>query len=226
MKNTKPYARQKHAVVAVDAVIFGIVDDRLHVSLMQTNKKEFKNLWALPGGLIRTDEDLDAAVHRVVREKTGIEGLFLDQLATFGEVDRDPFGRVVSVAYLSLVNADHVVLSKTERNETVQWFDTNATLKLAYDHSEILSVGLNRLKSKLHYSDIAKGLLPETFTLTQLQKIYEIILRKELDKRNFRKKILSLDIVKTTGKKQSGLQARPAELYRFTRKNVQYIDIF
>lgn len=216
------YERGKHAVIAVDVAVFTIINKSLNVLLIQTNKAELKGQWALPGGLVRIDENLDEAVERVLKDKTNITGVLYDQLESFGDPKRDPFGRVVSVAYVALIHADKYLLKTTDQYESIKWQPLKSVPKLAYDHNLITKKGIERLKSKIQYSNLARGILPNEFTLTELQDVYESILDRELDKRNFRKKIQEIGLVVSTGKKETGKKNRPAELFKFKKKSLEY----
>jgi 8-oxo-dGTP diphosphatase len=217
--------KYKFAVIASDVVIFTIKDGELQVLLIKMKKAPFTGCWAAPGGLVKPAESVDSAAKRILQEKTGVSNVYLEQLYTFGKVDRDPFGRVVSVAYFALIPYTGLMLRTTEEYEDVRWYPVNKLPKLAYDDDEIISCAIQRLKSKLGYTNIIYSLLPHEFTLSELQKIYEIILGKQFDKRNFRKKFLSLQLVKTTGTKRIGEANRPAELYTFTSRKMQRVDI-
>lgn len=214
-----------HAVIAADVVIFTIRDRILCVSLIKMKKAPFTGKWAMPGGLVRGDESVDAAARRHLEEKTGVRDVYLEQLATFGEVERDPFGRVVSVAYMALATSEGLLLSTTNEYGSVQWFNALHPPQLAYDHTGILKTAVTRLRAKIQYTNIIYGLLPKEFTLTQLQDVYEIVLNFGLDRRNFRKKILSLGIIKKTAKKQKGRKNRPAGLYQFVRRTPQVVEV-
>lgn len=227
MPTSLPSSEQKytHVVVAVDVAIFTIIDQALQVLLIKLKKHPYEQAWALPGGLIRGDESLDDAAKRELNERTGLHGLYLEQLYTFGDIKRDPFGRVVSTAYFALMPGSGRALSALKNSTEVAWCKVAKLPELGYDHPEIIKYALERLRSKLRYSNIVYSLLPKEFTLTDLQSTYEIILGHALDKRNFRKKILSLHLIEAVGKKVSGVPNRPAELYRFTRQKPQIIDI-
>lgn len=214
-----------HAIVAVDVCVFALIDDALHILLIKMTKKEMTGKWAVPGELVAPEESLEDSVEHVLSEKTGLENIFIQQLETFGAPNRDPFGRVISVAYLALVHADQHTLRTTEEYAAVQWHPVGKLPRLAYDHKQIIKVAVDRLQAKLEYTNIARGLLSSAFTLTELQEVYEIILGRTLDKRNFRKKILSLGIVKKTKKVRRGEQSRPAALYSFVHKSEKVTEI-
>ncbi len=211
--------------VAVDVVVFTINENKLKVLLLQLKQTPYTDDWALPGGMVRLDESLDAATKRHLEEKAGVKNIYLEQLASFGEVGRDPRGRVISVAYYALVTLEKTKLKTSDRYSAISWHDTQNLPTLAYDHKEIISTATERLKSKIGYTNIVYALLPEKFTLTDLQKVYEIILNKTLDKRNFRKKILSLNLVKSAGEVLTGSANRPAQLYSFTSNTPQQAQI-
>lgn len=211
------YARP---ALAVDCAVFGL-DDSLKVLLIQRGLDPFKGSWALPGGFLEMDESVDQAARRELEEETGLRNVFLEQLYTFSAPDRDPRDRVVSVAHFALVRlSDHRLEAATDARDA-QWFDVTELPELAFDHAEIFEMAKLRLQAKLQYQPIGFELLPRKFTLRQLQKLYEIVLERELDKRNFRKKILSMDILKPLGETESGVAHRAARLYRFDKTNYQ-----
>ena len=204
--------------LTVDCVVFGIDDEDLKVLLIERNLEPFMGAWALPGGFVHMEETLIEAARRELREETGLERVFLEQLFTFGEVDRDPRGRVVSVAYYALVRLlDHRVQAATDARDA-SWFSAWDTPPLAFDHESILQLALARLKGKVRYQPIGFELLPKKFTLSQLQRLYEIVLSRELDRRNFRKKILSMDILLELDEVQQDVAHRAARLYRFDER--------
>ena len=183
------------AALTVDCVVFGLDDGDLKVLLIQRGLDPFKGKWALPGGFVRVDETLDTAAARELEEETGVHDVFLEQLYTFSEVRRDPRERVISVAYYALVNlADHETRAATDASDA-QWFPAAKPPRLAFDHAEILDTALTRLRGKLRYQPIGFELLPEKFTLSQLQHLYETVLGTSLDKRNFRKKVLGFELL-------------------------------
>jgi 8-oxo-dGTP diphosphatase len=204
--------------LTVDCVVFGIDEDELMVLLIQRDLPPFEGQWALPGGFVHMGENLSDAAFRELREETGLEKLYLEQLYTFGEVDRDPRGRVVSVAYYALVKlSDHRVQAATDARDA-QWFPVWDTPTLAFDHAEILPVAMERLRGKVRYQPIGFELLPKKFTLTQLQRLYEVILEREIDKRNFRKKILAMQILVELDEVEKDVAHRAARLYRFDER--------
>lgn len=219
--------KQKYqfAVIATDVVIFTIKDGVLSVLLIEMKKDPFKGAWAVPGGLVQPQESVDEAASRHLQKKTGVKDVYLEQLYTFGKVNRDPFGRVVSVAYFALINYQGLRISTTKEYGNIKWFPVNKLPKLAYDHQEIINQSIERLQAKLEYTNIVYSLLPKEFTLSELQNTYEIILNKNLDKRNFRKKIKALKIIKKTGRMQKGSPNRPAELYSFIKRSPQIVQI-
>ena len=203
--------------LTVDCVVFGLDEEDLKVLLIQRELPPFKDRWALPGGFVRMEESVDDAARRELREETGLtlNDLYLEQLYTFGGVGRDPRGRVVSVAYYALVNlADHSVQAATDARDAA-WFSVSDTPSLAFDHDQILAAALERLKGKVRYQPIGFELLPPRFTLSQLQRLYETVLDRDLDKRNFRKKILGMGVLVETDEVQTDVAHRAARLYRF-----------
>lgn len=201
--------------LAVDCVVFGLDDSDLKVMLIRRDLPPFDGQWALPGGFVRMDETTDEAARRELREETGLDHVFLEQLYTFSDLERDPRERVVSVAYYALVRlANFEVKAATDAAEAV-WFKMRETPPLCFDHPLILEAAYDRLKARVRYQPIGFELLPKNFTLSQLQKMYETVLARPIDKRNFRKKILSMGILLETGGLQSGVAHRAARLYRF-----------
>jgi len=215
MPTTYEYPRP---ALAVDCVVFGVDDEDLKVLLIQRDIAPLEGTWALPGGFVLMDETLPDAARRELEEETGLKGVFLEQLFTFGDLDRDPRGRVVTVAYYALVRlSEHTVQAATDARQA-NWFPVWDTPSLAFDHQQIVRVALERLKGKVRYQPIGFELLPKKFTLSQLQRLYETILERELDRRNFRKKILAMDILKELDEVQQGVAHRAARLYRFNER--------
>lgn len=209
--------------VAVDAVLFAIQQEELKVLLIKISEDVYKDRWALPGGLVKIDESLDEAAKRILFQKTNVEGIHLEQLYTFGDPKRDLRGRSVSVAYFALVNDINKFRPKTTSYYSeIAWWPIQSLPVMAYDHEKIIKEADQRLKAKINYTNIVYSLLPGEFSLTELQKTYEIILGEKIDKRNFRKKIFSLGLVKEVGQKRLGEPNRPAELYKFCQKKLVY----
>jgi 8-oxo-dGTP diphosphatase len=202
----------------VDCVVFGLDEQELKVMLIQRGLPPFEGKWALPGGFVRVDETLDEAARRELEEETGLRKIFLEQLSTFSAVDRDPRERVVSVAYYALVNLrDHQVHAATDARDA-GWFGVPDVPSLAFDHAEILRVALDRLRGKLRYQPVGFELLPKKFTLSELQRLYELVLERTLDKRNFRKRVLAMDLIEETDEVQQDVAHRAARLYRFDER--------
>lgn len=215
MPHTYKYARP---ALAVDCVVFGLDEGDLKVALVQRDIEPFKSRWALPGGFVRVEESLDEAALRALREEAGIDKVYLEQLYSFGDLGRDPRERVVTVAYYALVKlGEHPVRAATDTSDA-RWFPVGALPGLAFDHDRIVRTALTRLQGKLHYEPVGFELLPRKFTLTQLQHLYETVWERELDKRNFRKKILSMDVLVNTGEKLTDVAHRAPFLYRFDER--------
>jgi 8-oxo-dGTP diphosphatase len=207
--------------VTVDIVVFTIIDNILKTLLIKRGQPPFAGYWALPGGFVKMDETLEDAASRELEEETGVRPreIYLEQLYTFDDPKRDPRTRVITVAYFALVVSSKIRPFVTGREgiKEVRWFSVhNPPSEIAFDHRKILGYSLKRLKNKLEYTAVGLELMPATFTLTNLQHLYEAILNEKLDKRNFRKKILSMGILQPTGAYMKGVH-RPAMLYRFRR---------
>ena len=201
--------------LTVDCVVFGLDENELEVMLIRRGLEPFAGRWALPGGFVHLDETLEDAARRELEEETGLSKVYLEQLYSFGAVDRDPRERVVTVAYYALVKlSDHKVKAATDATDAA-WFALSDLPDLAFDHAHIVEVALERLKGKVRYQPIGFELLPRKFTLTQLQRMYEIILDRPLDKRNFRKKILGMDLLVELDEVQKDVAHRAARLYKF-----------
>lgn len=210
--------------VAVDIVIFTVKENALQVILIQMQKKPFTGMWAFPGGVINPRESLDDAAIRELRQKTGVSNVYLEQLYTFGEPKRDPYGRVISVVYFALILSEGIDLKTIEKYSDIRWFDVRNLPRLAYDHREIARYALKRLQWKVEYTNVVYSLLPKYFTLSELQEVYEVILARKLDRRNFQRKIKSINIVRPTKKSQTG-KHRPAVLYEFAARKPRLVEV-
>jgi 8-oxo-dGTP diphosphatase len=206
-------ARQSDIFVTVDVVIFALRDDDLQVLLVRRKNPPFEDKWAIPGGFVRHEESLEDAASRELFEETGVRDVHIEQLYTFGTIDRDPRGRMVTVAYVALVPAPLALQAGTDASEA-QWKSMYALPEMAFDHQEIVTYALKRLRYKLEYTAVGFRMLPKTFTLSQLQRAYETILGEKLDKRNFRRRILQAGVIEETGDMLTG-DGRPAKLYGY-----------
>jgi 8-oxo-dGTP diphosphatase len=214
MSHTYEYARPS---VTVDCVVFGLdlEAEDLKILLIQRSGRPFAGMWARPGGFVDMGETLEQAAKRELQEETGISRLYLEQLYTFGDPGRDPRDRVITVAYYALVKlTDHTIKADTDASD-VAWFGVSDLPRLAFDHAKIVATALGRLKGKVRYQPIGFELLPAKFTLSQLQGLYEVVLERRLDKRNFRKKILGMGLLVETSEIQKDVAHRAARLYRF-----------
>ncbi len=202
-------------MVTVDIVVFTVKNGDLNILLVKRKFNPFKGKWALPGGFIREKEEIKKAAARELEEETGVSGVYLEQLYTFGEVKRDPRGRVITVAYFALVPDDKFRLRASYDAEDVQFFSTKSLPLLAFDHKEILQYAIERLRNKIQYTNVAWSLLPSAFTLREIQDVYQAIWGRHLDKRNFRKKLLSLGLLRSLKRHKRGSRQRPAQLHSF-----------
>lgn len=210
--------------VTVDCVVFGMdLEARdLRVLLIQRDREPFAGRWALPGGYVHIDESLEQAARRELAEEANLREIYLEQLYTFGEVDRDPRGRIITVAYYALVKLSNYQVHGSTDARDAAWFSAEEFFTpLAFDHDQIVAVARARLRNKVRYEPIGFELLPPKFTLTQLQSLYEIVLGTTLDKRNFRKKILSLGLLVPLDEIEKDVMHRAARLYRFDKRTYQ-----
>ncbi len=205
--------RYRYPAISVDVVIFTLREDDLHVLLVQRRYSPFAGRWAIPGGFVEADESLEAAARREMEEETGVRQVYLEQLFTFGDPKRDPRGRVVTVAYLALVPAPLAIRAGGDASDA-RWWSVHQLPPLAFDHAKILKYALQRLRYKLEYTAAGFQLLPPSFTLTEIQQAYQIVLGALLDKRNFRRRIAEAGILEETGALTMS-RGRPAKLYRF-----------
>lgn len=216
-KNTNPTPQEiRFAALAVDAVCFRVIEGKMEILLgkVDSGNNIYNGKLAHIGGLIRATETADQAVDRLLADKAGVKNVYKEQLYTFSAIDRDPRGRVVSVAYLVLINGANTEDFTSSQVETV-WQPVSKLPKLAYDHNEIAQIAIDRLRAKIIYTDISRHLMPQEFTLSDLQKVYEAIIGEGMDKRNFRKRITSLDLLEDTKRTLKKGVMRPAALYRF-----------
>lgn len=207
--------------VTVDVIIFTIKDGRLQLLCVQRENEPFKGDPALPGGFIDINESLETAATRILEEKTGVTDVYLEQLYTFGDPDRDPRKRVITVSYFAIVNHDDVTVS----GDDADWYPVRDRPDLAFDHDSIVSYANQRLQWKLEYTTAAFSFLPEQFTMSDLQKVYETVFDRSFDKRNFRRKIKKLDLVEDTGTKTENVSHRPATLYRPNKDVGEIVEI-
>jgi 8-oxo-dGTP diphosphatase len=204
--------------VAVVVVILTVVEDDLRVLLIKRSGDPFRDSWALPGGLLASGETLDSAATRKLEDETGVRDVYLEQLFTFGELPRgEAGGRAIAVTYFALVQHQQVRL-RNNREWQPGWHNAYSLPRLAFDNNTVVDYAVRRLRSKLEYTNVAYSLLPRQFTLSDLQQVYEAILDRDMDKRNFRRRMLSLGIIRAAGSKRMEGAHRPAELYTFTRR--------
>lgn len=220
-----PAYKYPRAALTVDCVVFGCElegpDPQLSILLIKRKNEPFRGDWAFPGGFLQVDEAIEDGARRELLEETGIDCPYMEQLFTFGGLERDPRERVISIAYFALVNqTDFKVKAATDASDA-KWWPVDSLPELAFDHDQILQTAIERLQGKIRYQPIGFELLPEKFSLSQIQKLYEIILQRDLDKRNFRKKIMALDILVDCKQKQTNVSHRAANLYRFDKKKYE-----
>jgi 8-oxo-dGTP diphosphatase len=215
-------SKKQEIRVAVDAIVFGYQNGQLYVLLIQQKFGTKENHWALPGGLVKNKEGLYDAVKRELKEETNVKVNYLEQLYTFGDdIQRDPRNRVISVSYFALVDSTKFEIKADTDAEQVQWFGVNEIPKLAFDHNKIVEKAIERLKSKLAYQPIGFDLLPKKFLFSELENLYCSILEKEIDRRNFRKKILSFGIIEETDQFSGVKTGRPAKLFQFNKQKYE-----
>lgn len=202
--------------LSIDTVVFGFENAELYVLLVKHAEGPSEGTWALPGGYIRYDESVEDAAYRILTDQTAVSDIYLEEMKTFGAVDRYPLARVITVAYYALVNKESFTLAKGAGVSDVKWFNVhNIPKEMAFDHGEILEEAFKRLKHRVQYEPIGFSLLPVKFTLLQIKQLYECILERELDKSNFRKKLIRMNLLIPCNEKQKDVAHRAARLYRF-----------
>lgn len=205
--------------ISVDCVIFGFDENKLKVLLIRCDLKAYENKWSLLGDLVTGNEDIEAAAYRILRERTGLNDVYMEQVKAFGEVGRHPSARVITIAYCSLINVLHYNLEPTD-NE-LNWHTVKSLEQMAFDHKKILEVCYAWLQKRVQEHPLGFNLLPKTFSLRELQNLYEAILDAKVDRRNFRKKFFSMDLLIDTGAYETGVSHRPGKLYRFNYEKYQ-----
>jgi 8-oxo-dGTP diphosphatase len=205
-------------------VIFTVNDDALNVMLVKRTEAPFADSWSIPGGFLQVGESLEDAALRVLKEKAGVENVYVEQLYTFGDPDRDPRARVITVTYFALIPWKDLVHPPSNKISDLTWSPVNHLPRLAFDHREIVEYAVRRLRAKASYSNIVYGLMPRQFRLSELQRMYEIIINDKLDKRNFRKRMLATGLLQETGRKDIAGAHRPAMLYKFKKMEIAFLD--
>lgn len=208
----------------MDLAIFTVNEHKLKVMLVKRAEEPFQGTWSLPGGFLKAGESLDEAAQRVLNEKVGVDHVYMEQLYTFGDPQRDPRSRVITVAYIALIPWQSLPQPESKKISDLNWASVNQIPNLAFDHKAIMNYAVKRLRAKVSYSNIVHGLMAKQFRLSELQTMYEIILNDKLDKRNFRKRMLSTGLLDETGKKDLTGAHRPAMLYRFKTKEIIFLN--
>jgi 8-oxo-dGTP diphosphatase len=222
MKQKTQYQYEyERPALATDCAIFGFDGGELKLLLLKREKEPFENKWALPGGFVYMDETTEAAAKRILLEKAGVKDVFIEQLYTFSRIDRDPRERIVSVSYFALVNKSQFEVIAGRDTIQAAWHPISLLPELGFDHGEIVKMAIERLKGKLRYQPIGFELLDAKFTLSQLQLLYEAILQAPVDKRNFRKKIIGMGLLKQLDEKEQNVARKAAFYYSFDHKAYQ-----
>ena len=212
------------AAVSVDNVVFGFDNNDLKVLLIYRGAEPYKDCWALPGDLISLDQDLEHSAENVLQNLTGLDNIYMEQIHTFGRVDRHPFGRVFTVTYFALIKIEDYNVKPSSWAEEAAWFPIHEVPELPFDHNEILEFAKEQLKGKIRRQPIGFELLPKYFTLTDIQNLYEAILDTKFDTRNFRKKLLSMNLLVDSGRIQTNVAHRPAKLYKYITKRYHQLQ--
>jgi len=216
------YTAYEQPGVTVDLAIFTVNKNKLKAMLVKRAEPPFLDFWSMPGGFLMNGESLENAAYRVLTEKTGVKNVYMEQLYTFGEPDRDPRARVITVAYFALIPWENLDQPESKKIKDLTWCSVDHLPKLAFDHKQILKYAVKRLRAKASYSNIVYGLMPEQFRLSELQNMYEIIINDKLDKRNFRKRMLATSLLQETGEKDVSGAHRPAMLYQFKKLEITF----
>ena len=225
MKTENQYCyKYPRPAVTTDNVVFGFGEGELKVLLVERGGEPFKGNWALPGGFLNMDEDADTCARRELEEETGLKDVYTEQLYTFSAVDRDPRYRVISIAYYTLVKLSDYVVKAGDDADKARWFSLSEVPSLAFDHQQILRMAIDRLKGKIRYRPIGFELLPEKFTIPDLQCLYELILETRLDRRNFRKKILKTGLLTGVDEYMEGVPHKRARYYSFDKTKYQVLS--
>ena len=212
-----------HPAVTTDIVVLTVEEGVVKLLGIRRKAAPYQGRWALPGGFVEIDESIDACAARELAEETGLAGIYLEQLYTFGAPDRDPRERVISVAYYALAPLHGLALRAGSDAAAAAWHDIDALPELAFDHRDIVAMARERVRAKIEYSDLGLMFMPESFTLSDVQGLYETVSGQPRDKRNFRKWLLSLDLIEETGEMRAAGAHRPAKLYRRPRPNERTI---
>lgn len=207
--------------LSIDTIIFGFEDQKLKILLYERAIEPEANRWALPGGFIKKDENLDHAAVRVLKEITGVDNIFMEQIHAFGAVNRYPLARVITIGYYALINPGDYDIQPGPGAKAAKWYDINDMPNLVFDHDEIFEAALLKLRQKVRHEPIGFELLPPKFTLTEMQQLYEAVLGIKFDVRNFRKKLLKMDLLIKLDEKQTGVAHRAANLYKFDNENYE-----
>ena len=216
---------KQNILITVDNVIFTIINEKLQVLLVSRPIEPFKWNWTLPWWFVTENQTLEEAAYQKLEEKTSVKNIYLEQLYTFSDIKRDPRWRVISTAYMALIAKDNLLLKAENPDWVVKFFPVNSLPKLWFDHKTIIEYAVKRLKWKLEYTNIAQYILPNKFTFSQLQKVYEIVMDQKFDVRNFRKKINKIWIIEETWEKEIWNKYRPAKLFQFSNKDMEIVDI-
>jgi len=203
--------------LSVDCVIFGFEDAQLKVLLIKRSIEPSFGMWALPGGFIRFDENLEDASSRILKERTGVKGLFMQQLGVFGDIDRFPLRRVITVVYYALIKPGQFIINAGPDASDAKWFNVTELPELPFDHLKIIVSALNRLRNEVKHKPIGFNLLPDKFPLLRLQELYEAIYGVKFDKPNFRRKIMKMDLLLPLDEKQTGVAHRSAQFFKFDK---------